>query len=122
MMSTIRTMSNRFEIAARSLNDQEKLFFFMTELETLVTAYLSAMGCNPIKYTELLRQRYAEYLGYRKWVADENESVSGTLFWEFSKRLREALGIGINPLFNVQLTALMLKHIRRWNLSALLKG
>lgn len=110
------------EMAANVLRCEDKLFVFMTELEGLVKRHLTAIGYGAEGFAELLKRRYPEYLRYRKWVAGADESVAGTLFWEFGKRLADVLGIGRHPYFQFSFAELMLGQIRGWGFAALLRG
>jgi hypothetical protein len=96
--------------------------FFITCLETLVTEKLGERGISRDEFKLLLAARYGEYTHYKSWVPDTNESAKGTLFWEYAKKMAFETGVGKNALFNLSLSNMLLRQLRRWNIPGLLRG
>jgi len=93
---------------------------FMDALEAGVARALQDKGMAQDTLGELLSRRYEEYAHYLKWLPDEGESASGTLFWEFSKKIATTLNVGPDPVFNLNLTNGLLQAILSWKLNELL--
>jgi hypothetical protein len=95
---------------------------FNSALIENIAAKLREIGIDRSEFLNLLQARYAEYTAYKEMVETKGESAKGTLNWEFAKKVAAILGVGKNALFNVYLSLMMMRHLERANLAALLKG
>lgn len=93
---------------------------FMDALEVGVARVLQEKGMEPESFLELLGKRYEEYAHYPKWVFEKDESAKDTLFWEFAKKIAINLNVGLDPVFNLTLTEVLLKAFLSWKLNELL--
>jgi|SRR5271166_679040 len=109
------------EIAFKCLSPNNR-HLFIADLETLMTDKLEERGISRDEFRFILEARYGEYAHYKNWVPDTNESTKGTLFLEYAKKMAFETGVGKNALFNLMLSNLLLRQLRRWNIPGLLRG
>jgi len=110
------------EMASRSLLYRDKAYF-MTQLGGFVGQLIEQRGLLEASvFAKLSEARRVEYANYEKWIAEEGQTAKGTVLWEYAKKVALALGIGRNALFNMTLSILLAKQIRRWNVVELLRG
>ncbi len=109
------------EVAFRNLSALNRNVL-MDAVERFVSKNFEERGLSQASFAALLQARYAEYSCCKKWVAKIDESAKGTLFWEFAKKIAFLTGVGKSAIFNVMVSSLLLKQLRRWNLDVLIRG
>ena len=109
------------EIAFGALGAELSEEFMDAFVESIGRA-LESRGVQPERFAEVLSDRIAEYSGYAKWVPEKGESSRGTLFWEFTKRVADVMGIGKSAFFNLLLTNVLMQSLAEWRLAELLRG
>lgn len=108
------------ELAYRFIPDHRNLFagLFLDHF-----AYsLALQGTSPDFVCQMMTARSEEYAQYRDWVADDNQSVAGTLLWNAAKHVAVPLGCEHDPIFATSFGTLFINRVAQALVYELLTG
>jgi hypothetical protein len=83
---------------------------------------LALQGASPDFICQMMTARSEEYAQYRDWVADDNQSVAGTLLWNAAKHVAAPLGCEHDPIFATSFGALFINRAAQALVYELLTG